>query len=311
MSKDVKYLIVVAGPTGIGKSKLSLALSESINCQIISADSRQLYQEINIGTAKPTIDDLQKVKHHFINHLSIEDSYSAGQYERECLSLLDSIYHDNDVAIITGGTGFYIDAVLEGLDEFPNVNPIIKSKIEDEFQQNGITYLQDQLIMHDPDYADLIDMNNSRRLVRALSVIRSSGKKYSSFLKKNKQVRGFTPIKILLEIPRENLYSRINTRVDVMIDQGLEEEARNLYSKKSYRSLDTVGYKELFKYFEGSISRNEAIELIKRDTRRYAKRQLTWWRQQEGWKVFHPDDLDDILHFINKNTDSYDMEDNA
>ncbi|MDF1698117.1 MAG: tRNA (adenosine(37)-N6)-dimethylallyltransferase MiaA [Saprospiraceae bacterium] len=277
-------MLTIAGPTAVGKTDLCLNLAKKYDAEIFSADSRQLYKELSIGTAKPSQEELESVKHHFINHISIHEEYNVGMYEREIDSALQHYFIEKNVGILSGGTGLYIKAALEGLDNFPDVDIQIKESYEKQYNEEGIKPLQASLLLKDPEYAEKVDLANSRRLIRALSVIDSSGQKFSSFLnqKKNKKL-SFTPINCCLERPRDELYDRINKRVDQMIDQGLLEEARSVAKWQQLKSLQTVGYSELFKYFNDEINLHEAIELIKRNSRRYAKRQMTWFRNQGNW----------------------------
>jgi len=253
MVKD-KILIVLAGPTAVGKTDCAINLAKKYNAHIISADSRQLYQEMNIGTAKPSTEEMGGIPHHFIDHLSIHDPYSVGQYEREVISFLPPYFDKHNTAILTGGTGLYIKAITEGLDDFPVIPLIIKQDLQNIFDAVGIEPLQNELKREDPDYFNKVDINNPQRLIRALSVIRQSGKSFSSFLSKTPKERFFKPIFILLERERQELYERINLRVDIMIKNGLIEEAKTLFPHRHLTALQTVGYQELFNYFE-SISK--------------------------------------------------------
>ncbi len=289
-----KRLIVIAGPTAIGKTTVAIKLAQHFDCPILSTDSRQIYKEMNIGTAKPSKNELAAATHYFINHISIEEDYNAGKYEREAIAKLDDIYKNHDTAIISGGTGFYINAILHGLDSFP-----ITSKEDEKYYESlDLSALQEELKLKDPKYYDVVDIKNRRRLERALSVIKASGKTFSSQRKAKKKNRIFTPILILLEMDREKLYSRINKRVDMMIEQGLVEEAKSLYNLKGLRALDTVGYQEIFQYFDGEITLEKAIELIKRNSRRYAKRQMTWYRNKPEWDRFKPQEIEKIIQNI-------------
>ncbi len=305
MNKDKhkKLLIVIAGPTASGKTSLAIELAKKLKAEIISADSRQVYKEMSIGTAKPTINEMQGVPHHFIGNVSIKEKYDVGIYEREVLGFLEKYYQKNEYAILVGGTGLYINAVLYGLDKFPDVDEEVKLKLNEEYQEKGIEHLQNELKEVDFDYYDSVDKNNAHRLIRALSVYRQSGSPYSSFLDKTRPKREFEPIKILLDTPREVLYQRINDRVDDMLIEGLEEEAGDLYQFKHLKALQTVGYKELFKYFDGDITKEEAIDLLKQNTRRYAKRQMTWFRNKGKWNVFDAKNTDEIYDFIIKNSE--------
>ena len=298
--KKQKYLIVIAGATAVGKSTMAIQVAQHFQTEIISADSRQCYQEMTIGTAKPSVQELEMVKHHFIDCLSIQDTYSAGDYEREYLTKCDSLFQKYDVLILCGGTGLFIDALCNGLDFFPEVSPADKAHFIDLFEKEGLTSLQERLRADDPEYATVVDIQNPHRLIRALSVIKASGKKYSSFLNQPKAKRSFECIPILLEMDREALYERINLRVDQMISNGLVEEARSLFQYRKNNSLQTVGYQELFRHFEGEISLSKAIELIKRNSRRYAKRQMTWFRRNKDWTSFPSTASSQIIKFIHE-----------
>jgi len=296
--KHKNILIVIAGPTASGKTSVSIELAKSLNTEIISADSRQVYKEMNIGTAKPTYKERENITHHFIGNISIHEKYDVGIYEQDVIKFLDQYFQKNKYAILVGGTGLYLNAVLYGLDKFPTVDEEIKNQLVKDFEDNGIEYLQNELKEKDANYYNSVDKNNSHRLIRALSIIRQSGKPYSSFLNKNKPNRNFEIIKILLDRPREELYDRINKRVDIMVAQGLENEAKKLYHYRDLKALQTVGYKEFFEYFDGAITRDEAIKLLKRNTRRYAKRQMTWFRNKGDWHIFNEIVSDKILEFV-------------
>jgi tRNA dimethylallyltransferase len=293
-----KYLIVVGGPTGVGKSKVAINLAKNFNCDIISADSRQVYGEMKIGTDRLANFEMQGVAHHFLGHISVNDEYSAGKYERQVLEFLEQYYKKNDYCILCGGTGLYIKGVCSGLDQFPDIDQNVKAKIEKDLVENGTQYLQNELLKKDPEYYNSMDTENPRRLVRALSVIRSSGQKFSSFLNQNPEPRSFTPIYICINLEREILYNKINQRVDQMMDAGLIDEAKSLFSMRHLNALQTVGYTELFQYFNGEIDLEVAIEEIKKNTRRYAKRQITWFRNQGEWKSFAPGEENDIIKHI-------------
>lgn len=277
MSK--KVLIYVAGPTAVGKTTYSIKLAKKLNTEIISCDSRQCYKEMKIGTAVPSQDELNEVPHHFIQHKSIFEYYSAGDFEREALNLLKELFKTKKNIIMVGGTGLYAKSLMEGLDRFPLVSQTAKKIIASAHNKNGIEGLQKLLFEKDPDYYKKVDINNYRRLIRALEVCESSGKPYSSFLNQSKVERPFESKTILLNLPRSILYDRINSRVDQMIKMGLREEAEKLYSNKELKSLQTVGYKEWFKFFDRKISLEKVSEEIKKNTRRYAKRQITWFNQ--------------------------------
>lgn len=274
-------LIVIMGPTASGKTSLSIALAKKYKAEIISADARQFYKEMNIGTAKPSSAELSAVPHHFINSCSIHDSYSVGQYREEVISFLDSYFQKKPIAILCGGSGLYIQAVLEGQDEFPPVDTSIREMLKHNYSDYGIQYLQDYLKKLDPDYYQKVDLLNPHRLIRALEICISSQKPYSSFLGKNKHDFPYQVVKIALDWPRDLLYERINKRVDEMVSQGLLEEAKSLYEYRNVNALQTVGYVELFQFMEGSLSCAQAIEKIKQHSRNYAKRQMTWLRKEK------------------------------
>ena len=305
MSKEKKIkdniLIVIAGATATGKTSIAVKLAKNLRCDVISADSRQIYKEMSIGTAKPSKDEMADVKHHFIDHVSIFDSYNAGIYEKEVIEFLEQYYTNNQIAILCGGTGLYIEAVLNGLDKFPDIPDKIQQKYNNIYKERGLEYLQDELKRKDKKYFDTVDVYNPHRLIRALSVIDHTGNKFSDFLKSKSKKRNFRSVNIRLDLPRDLLYQRINNRVDIMIKRGLEQEALSLYPFREQKALQTVGYKELFEYFDGKISLDEAIELIKRNSRRYAKRQITWFNNRGKWTAFDPGEIREILHFIDKN----------
>ena len=304
MSNNTKkadnILIVIAGATATGKTATAVTLAQHLECDIISADSRQVYKEISIGTAKPGKEEMQGVKHHFIDHISIFENYDAGIYEKEVIEFLNRYFKNTNIAILCGGTGMYIEAVLHGLDEFPLVPAEIRDKYIFLHKNKGLEYLREELKQKDKKYYDMVDIHNPHRLIRALSVIDFTGKKFSDFLRGKAKKRNFRYIPVRLELPRDILYEKINNRVDIMIKNGLIEEARSLYQHKHLKALQTVGYKELFDYFEGKTTKNEAIDLIKRNTRRYAKRQITWFKNRGDWTAFHPGNIGEILHFIEK-----------
>ncbi len=294
-----KILITIAGPTAVGKTELTLHLSKKYDSKIFSADSRQIYKELTIGTAKPDSEELNSVKHFFINHISIHQEYNVSKYEDEINDLFGHYFKNHDVGLLTGGTGMYIKAALKGLDYFPDVDQNIKSQYEIQLDKLGIKHLQLELKEKDPVYAKEVDLSNPRRLIRALSVIKASGQTFSSFLnQKKKKKLPFREINICLIRNREELYGRINKRVDLMMDRGLLEEVKGLIEWHNLKSLQTVGYSELFKYLHGKISLAEATELIKRNSRRYAKRQMTWFRNQGEWEYVHANDQDSIYKFI-------------
>ena len=283
---DKKYLLTVIGPTAIGKTAMAIAIAKHFGCEIISADSRQFFKEMKIGTAVPSEDELAAAPHHFIQNKSIFENYTVGDFERDALIKLDELFLTNDFAVIVGGSGLYIDAVLKGFDDFPDIDPKIREDIIARYETEGISYLQNELERLDPVHYANVAKENPQRLMRALEICIGSGMPYSSFLGKKQQSRKFTPIIIGLDAERELTYDRINRRVDIMTDEGLVEEARELYPHKNLNALQTVGYRELFDYFDGKITLPEAIEQIKMNTRRFAKRQITWFKRTNGAEWF-------------------------
>ncbi len=291
-------LIVILGPTGIGKTNVSVDIASHYNAEIISADSRQFYREMKIGTAVPSESQLARVKHHFIRFISVRDYYSASLFERDVINLLGSVFAKNNKAIMTGGSGMYIDAVCHGIDDIPDIDTSIRHKYNDKFKKEGTESLRVALKILDPEYYAKVDLRNYKRIIRALEICETTGRPYSSFLKGKKNERNFDIVKIGLERERGDLYERINKRVDEMIAQGLEEEARQLFELRSMNALNSVGYREFFQYFEGAVSRDKAIELIKRNSRRYSKRQMTWWSGDREIKWFRPEALKDIINYL-------------
>lgn len=294
-----KFLIVVIGPTAVGKTALSIAIAKKLNTEIVSADSRQFFKEMSIGTAKPSPDEILLVQHHFINSHSISDDYNAGKYEEEAVVFINNIFKTKNVLLLTGGSGLYIDAVCNGMDELPKADAKIREQLSDNLKQNGITALQQLLKEHDPVYYEKADLLNPHRLIRALEVCIVTGEPYSLFRKGDRKQRDFKIIKIGLNIAREELYEKINQRVDVMMQQGLLDEVRSLLPYKNQKALQTVGYNELFDYLEGKTDLESAVALIKQNTRRYAKRQLTWFGKDKEIKWFHPEELQEIIDYIN------------
>lgn len=296
MALKNKYLIVVAGPTAIGKTALAIKIAQHFSTEILSADSRQFYKELNIGVAKPSGDELAMVPHHFIGHIPINHNYTAAEFEREALHLLDNLFTKHDVLVLAGGSGLFINALLNGLDNLPS-DKDIREQLNQRFETDGLFPLAEQLKSLDEETYQTIDVNNPRRVIRALEICLASGKKASELKIQNTSKRNFTPIKIALNTDRELLYQRINQRVDSMIGAGQLEEAKTLFPHKELNALQTVGYKELFDYFDNSISLEKAIELIKQHTRNYAKRQLTWFRKDEDYKWFSPADAESIIGY--------------
>jgi len=293
-----KFLIVLLGPTGVGKTDISIDIAEHFNCEIISADSRQFFREMSIGTAVPSKEQLEKIKHHFIQFLSVKDYYSASLFERDVLNRLPDIFAKSNYALMAGGSGLYIDAVCNGYDDIPDVDPEAREKYIALHQTEGIEGLRSALKLLDPEHYSRVDLKNYKRILRALEICETTGRPYSSFLKKQKRQRDFNIIKIGLERDRNELYRRINERVDKMLLAGLEDEARQLYELKNFNALNCVGYREFFEFFEGKISQEKAIELIKRNSRRYAKRQMTWWGKDKEITWFNPEKFEDIVKYI-------------
>ena len=295
-----KYLISIVGATGIGKTALGIELAKYYKTEIVSADSRQFYKEMTIGTAVPNKKELREVRHHFIQNRSIFDAYNVGMFERDALSLLDKLFKIHDVIVMVGGSGLYVDAILYGLDDFPDVAPEIRNQLKIDLQEKGIGSLQDRLKILDFESYKKIDIDNKQRLIRTLEICLGTGKPYSTFLKSKKNKRRFIPIKIGLTADRELLYDRINKRVDRMLENGLLDEVKILYSHKELNALQTVGYKELYQYIDNEISLDLAISEIKKNTRRFAKRQGTWFRRDKDIEWFiYPVKLKDVTDYIN------------
>lgn len=276
-----KTLIVIVGPTAVGKTALSIAFAKAYQTEIISCDSRQFFKEMTIGTAVPEPEELDAAPHHFIQNLSIHDSYSVGDFERDAIQALDDLFVKKDVAIMVGGSALYEKAVTHGLDDLPEVPEEINNAVEVLYENDGLVALQEELKLLDPAYYKVVDVDNPRRLMRAIAICRANGKTFTELRSGNPKQRDFNIVKVGLEAPREELYERINTRVDMMLEKGLIEEAKKLIPYKDLVSLKTVGYQELMPYFEDEYSLNEAIRLIKRNSRRFAKRQMTWYRKDD------------------------------
>ncbi|WP_055436522.1 tRNA (adenosine(37)-N6)-dimethylallyltransferase MiaA [Lacinutrix algicola] len=282
MNSKTKYLISIVGPTAIGKTSLSIKLAQHYNTEILSADSRQFFKEMQIGTAAPTLEELSQAKHHFIHNRSIEEDYNVGSFEKEAIATLDTLFKTHDVVIMVGGSGLYVDAVTKGLDYFPEVDKSIRERLNLELVKNGLEALQLQLKKLDIEAYNTIAIDNPKRVIRALEICIGSGKPYSSFLNKDKNKRNFKTITIGLTAERETIYNRINKRVDIMIAEGQLEEAKSLIDKQHLNALNTVGYKELFNYFKGEWTLDFAIAEMKKNSRRFAKRQLTWFKRNEN-----------------------------
>lgn len=301
------YLITIIGPTAIGKTALSIQLARHFNCDIISCDSRQFFKEMTIGTAVPSETELAAAPHHFIQHISVFDPYTVGDFERDTIALLDKLFSDHNVQIMVGGSGLYVDAILKGFDDFPDIDPSVREKIRENYEKEGIGYLQKQLELLDPDYFGKINaenpqtLQNPQRMMRFVEVCIGSGQPYSSFLNQKKNTRNFIPIVIGLEAERDIMYNRINQRVDLMLEAGLLQEAERLYPNKTLNALQTVGYRELFSYFDGDYTLDFAVSEIKKNTRRFAKRQITWFKRTENAQWFdYNTPVNSIIEYVSQ-----------
>ena len=301
----MKYLITIVGPTAIGKTALSIILAQHFNCEIISCDSRQFFKEMSIGTAVPSTEELASAKHHFIQNKSIFENYTVGDFEKDAISKLNELFLTNDYVVMVGGSGLYVDAVLRGFDEFPDIDSKVREQVNSNYEKLGIGHLQQQLELLDIDYYQKLNaenpqtLQNPQRMMRFVEVCMGTGKPYSSFLNQKKNNRNFTPILIGLDADRPIIYNRINQRVDIMMNEGLLAEAKNVYPNKELNALQTVGYRELFDYFDGEFTLDFAIEEIKKNTRRFSKRQLTWFKRNENTKWFdYLTDKTEIINYI-------------
>ncbi len=294
----MKYLIVILGPTGIGKTALSIEVAKYLGAEIISCDSRQIYKELRIGTAVPEPHELSAVKHHFIGNKSIFDYYNASLFEEEVIELLEKLHAERDFVVMVGGSGMYIDAVVQGIDYLPTIDQELRADLLEKYREFGIEYLRRELKMLDPEYYKIVDLKNPKRILKGLEVSLQTGKPYSSFRINERKPRNFTTVQIGLEMDREILYNRINQRVDKMMQEGLLAEAKQFYEHKALNSLNTVGYKEIFDYLSGEYSLEKAVELIKRNSRHYAKRQLSWFKRDESINWFEPSKKSEILTFL-------------
>jgi len=295
-----KTLIVLTGPTAVGKTAVSLDIAKHFGIPVINADSRQIFKELRIGTARPTEAEMQEVKHYFVGTLGIEDYYSASLYEQQVLELLEKEFQSHDYALLSGGSMMYIDAVCDGIDDIPTIDDQTRETMKRRLKEEGLEALVEELRRLDPEYYEIVDRQNPRRVVHALEICVMTGKTYTSFRKRSKKERPFRIIKIGLDRPREELYLRINARVDKMMSDGLLDEVKALYPKKELNALNTVGYKELFDYLDGRWPLEEAVERIKGNTRRYARKQLTWYKKDEHIRWFHPDDKQSLMNYILK-----------
>lgn len=293
-----KNLLVIIGPTGVGKTELSLRIAENFGTEIVSADSRQLYANLKIGTAAPTLEELQRVPHHFIGTLQLTDYYSAAQYEEDALKLLDHLFQTKDVVILTGGSMMYVDAVCKGIDDIPTVDEETRKTLLERYEKEGLEQLCAELKLLDPDYYKIVDLKNHKRVIHALEICYMTGKTYTSFRTQEKKTRPFRMIKIGLTRDREELYARINQRVDIMMEQGLLDEVKQVYPYRQLNSLNTVGYKELFNYLDGEWELPFAIDKIKQNSRIYSRKQMTWFKRDEEIRWFHPNHEEEILTYI-------------
>lgn len=298
MATRHKHLVVIAGPTAVGKTALAIELARYYGSAIVSADSRQFYKELSIGTAKPDEEQLRLAPHYFINTKSITELYGAGHFERDAIRQIDALFEQHDVVFLAGGSGLYIDAVLNGVDDFIEVPAAVRGQLNRELEQKGMPALQEEIGRVDPEYFRSADIQNPQRLVRALEVYRHTGQAYSSFLKKEKPARSFLPVKILINTDRKQLYARIDRRVDEMMQKGLLEEALRFKEQRGLNALKTVGYKELYEHLDGMYSLDTAVSKIKQHTRNYAKRQLTWFKNKDNFKEFGPEERDQIIAYI-------------
>ena len=296
-----KKLITISGQTASGKTNLSIRLAQNLNCSIISCDSRQFYKEMSIGTAVPSKLELSKANHYFIHHKSVKDNYTVGNFQNDALKLIVNLFKKDDYIILTGGSGMYMDAIVNGIDTFPKIKLGVRELLNEKYNSRGILFLKNKLKELDPEYYDIVDVNNHRRLIRALEVCISTGKPYSSFLNKKNKKYDFESVNFGIKVDRELLYEKINYRVDKMISDGLIKEAKTLLNFKDLNPLNTVGYKELFEHFKGNLTKSQAIEKIKQNTRRYAKRQMTWLKNKNLVWIENNVEIDEIKRFINSN----------
>ena len=297
-----KYLVIILGPTASGKTDAAIQIAEIFKTEIISADSRQLYKELNIGTAVPDQDQLKKIRHHFVQTISVQDYYNASKFENDVLYMLDRLFIEKDIVVMAGGSGMYINAVCYGIDDLPSMDPEVRENLAHRIKNEGIENLRLELKEIDPEYYSKVDLKNPNRILKALEIYYMTGSPYSSFLSGQKKERFYKIIKIGLNPYREELYRRIDRRVDEMITKGLVDEVRSLYGIKDCNALNTVGYKEIFDYLDGKQTLDQAISLIKRNTRRYARRQLTWFRKDKTIRWFESENITGMVEFIRQET---------
>ncbi|KXX71464.1 tRNA dimethylallyltransferase [Flammeovirga sp. SJP92] len=294
-----KVLVVVVGPTAVGKTDFCVELARALSTEIVYADSRQFFKEMQIGTARPTEDEMQEIPHHFVGHLSIEQEYSFGHYEKDTLQLLEQLFQKHKYVILSGGSGMYVDAICNGIDPMPTSDPKVREKLNTRYQQYGIQPLLEELEQKDPEYYNQVDRANYQRVIRALEVIEITGKKYSGQRSQYKADRPFKIVKVGLNRDRQELYDRINLRMDIMLNNGLLKEVESLFPHKEKNALQTVGYKEIFDFWDGKQDWNTTVELLKRNSRRYAKKQLSWFKRDSSTHWVHPSQLEDVINYIN------------
>lgn len=299
-----KTAIFICGPTAAGKTSVAISLAQWLHTEIISFDSRQFFRELQIGATPPSAEELKAVKHHLVGQLSVKEDYNAGDFERDALLILEQIFTSHNTAILVGGSGMYMNALTEGFDEMPEIPKAIREKLNERLHREGLAVLVEELKTHDPVYYHKVDQQNPQRVIRALEVIKATGKPYSCFRKGKSVKRDFNILKIGITLPREKLYERINKRVDMMIDAGLEEEVQSLLPYRDKNSMQTVGYREFVRFFDGEWDRETAISEIKKNSRRYAKRQMTWFRRDEEIQWFEPDDIEGIKDYISSHLKS-------
>lgn len=293
-----KTLVVITGPTGVGKTAVAIRLARDLGTEIVSADSRQIFRDIPIGTAAPTADELAAIRHHFVGILGLDDYYSAAQFEVDALRVIDGIFRDHDYAVMCGGSMMYVDAVCKGIDQLPTISDRVRADVARRLADNGADAMREELRRLDPDYYAQVDLNNVKRVAHAVEICLEAGKPYSSLRTGAVKQRPFRIVKIGLNLPREQLFDRINRRVLKMLDDGLEEEARRVYPLRHLNALNTVGYKEMFAYFDGVMDRPTAVARLQKNTRVYAKKQLTWYAKDAGMHWFAPDDYEEMLRLV-------------
>jgi tRNA dimethylallyltransferase len=296
----IKKLIVIAGPTAVGKTDIAIKLAQHFHTEVVSADARQIYNQLGIGVAKPSPAQVQEVPHHFIGSHSIHEEYNAADYGGDALALIRKLFTNHDYVILCGGSGLYIKAILEGFDDVPEVDKSVRNSIIEEFDQKGLAWLQEEVRKHDPEYFEIVDQKNPHRLIRSLELSKATGKKMSEWRRQSKRELEFEVVKIGLTLPVEILYDRIDKRMDKMISDGLFEEAKDLYKYRDLQALQTVGYREIFAFMDHAYDRAEAVRLLKRNTRHYAKRQLTWFRKDTGFIWLRPGQWDEIVNVATK-----------